>query len=38
LSSSFEITKFLGTIAMIWGWFFVLNKLMALIPKWSGWK
>lgn len=35
LTSSFEITNFLWTIAMVWGWFFVLNKLMSIIPKWG---
>lgn len=36
LSSAFEILKFIPTIAMVAGWFYVLNKIFSLIPK-SGW-
>jgi len=36
LSSAFEILKFIPTIAMVAGWFYVLNKIFSLIPK-AGW-
>ena len=35
VTSAFEITKFIPTIAALAAWFFILNKVMSMIPK--GW-